>query len=193
MLKDRGNKSLSLRDGGVVAEGVSFDGVSDYMSRSTDLVGNVDSKTFTFSCWVYGAEISYPLYSPSFSYYVQLYVENGLFKMYGYGGTTVRLAMTAGCPVSINTWNHILVSVDLANTANRYVYINDVPMAPSWGTYSNVALSFTDVSGSLIFDNTGGRGRGQGRLSNLFLDYTYRDLSIEANRRLFITADGKPA
>ena len=33
----------------------------------------------------------------------------------------------------------------------------------------------------------------QGRLSNIFLDYNYRDLSQEFNRRLFITADGKPA
>jgi hypothetical protein len=33
----------------------------------------------------------------------------------------------------------------------------------------------------------------RGRLSNVFLDYTYRDLSVEANRRLFVTADLKPA
>ncbi len=32
-----------------------------------------------------------------------------------------------------------------------------------------------------------------GRLSNFYLDYDYRDLSQETNRRLFITADGKPA
>ena len=34
-------------------EGVDFDGVNDYLSRSSDLVGNVNSKTFTFSCWFY--------------------------------------------------------------------------------------------------------------------------------------------
>ena len=39
--------------GSVPAEGVDFDGTYDYLSRSTDLVGNVDSKTFTFSAWVY--------------------------------------------------------------------------------------------------------------------------------------------
>jgi hypothetical protein len=32
-----------------------------------------------------------------------------------------------------------------------------------------------------------------GRLANVFLDYTYRDLSVEANRRYFITAERKPA
>lgn len=38
-----------------------------------------------------------------------------------------------------------------------------------------------------------GYGAFAGRLAHVFLDYTYRDLSIEANRRLFITADRKPA
>ena len=34
--------------------------------------------------------------------------------------------------------------------------------------------------------------KSAGRLAHFFLDYTYRDLSIESNRRLFITAEGKP-
>ena len=36
-----------------VPEAVDFDGVEDYLSRSEDLVGNSDGKTFTFSSWVY--------------------------------------------------------------------------------------------------------------------------------------------
>ncbi len=36
-----------------VAEAVDFDGEDDYLSRSSDLIGNQDSKTFTFSTWVY--------------------------------------------------------------------------------------------------------------------------------------------
>ena len=35
------------------AEAVSFDRTNDYLSRSSDLTGNADSKTFTFSCWFY--------------------------------------------------------------------------------------------------------------------------------------------
>ena len=36
-----------------VPEAVDFDGVDDYLSRDSDLVGNSDSKTFTFSGWIY--------------------------------------------------------------------------------------------------------------------------------------------
>jgi hypothetical protein len=38
---------------GVEPVGIEFDGSNDYLTRTTDLVGNQDSKTFTFSCWVY--------------------------------------------------------------------------------------------------------------------------------------------
>ena len=33
-----------------VADAIDFDGANDYLSRSSDLVGNTDGKTFTFSC-----------------------------------------------------------------------------------------------------------------------------------------------
>ncbi len=51
--------------GGSEPEAVSFDGVTDYMSRSSDFVGNTDSKTFTFSCWVYitKANTAIPVFS----------------------------------------------------------------------------------------------------------------------------------
>jgi hypothetical protein len=35
--------------GGDLPVGVDFDGTNDYLSRSSDLVGNADGKTFTFS------------------------------------------------------------------------------------------------------------------------------------------------
>jgi hypothetical protein len=33
--------------------GVDYDGSADYLSRATDLTGNSDGKTFTFSAWLY--------------------------------------------------------------------------------------------------------------------------------------------
>ena len=43
-----GNYSLTNGASGV-ADAIDFDGVTDYLSRSSDLVGNADGKTFTFS------------------------------------------------------------------------------------------------------------------------------------------------
>ena len=56
MIKDSETPIPMQGEGVVAPEGVSFDGVTDYLSRSTDLVGNVDSKTFTFNCWIYFVE-----------------------------------------------------------------------------------------------------------------------------------------
>ena len=45
--------------GVVEPEAVSFDGTNDYLSRSSDMTGNADGKTCTFSCWVYRTSDSF--------------------------------------------------------------------------------------------------------------------------------------
>lgn len=179
-----------------VAEGVSFDGVSDYLSRSSDLVGNVDSKTFTFSCWVYiqdwdSANIIYGAEQDA-TYRSRVYLNVVGLNVDFENSAGVRVFRVSGVTPPKQTFIHILFSVDLTNTANRYLYVNDVLTIPVWNTYTNDSVNFTTTKHQIgaQYDFT---NKIHGRLSNLFLDHTYRDLSIESNRRLFITADGKPA
>lgn len=177
----------------VAPEGTEFDGVTDYLSRSTDLVGNVDSKTFTFSCWVYvdGSGNVRVFSSKNGTYRNSLVFNNGSLVFTGKNtvGTSVLNVTT---PISINTFIHYIISCDLSSTAKRYVYINDINTTSTWAIYLNQSIKFTAESHVISADEIGVVASVKGRLSNLFLDYTYRDLSIEANRRLFITADGKP-
>ena len=195
MIRSKVGQDLSLQGGIVVPEGVSFDGSADYLSRSTDLVGNVDSKTFTFSCWVYNGLNPASIYP----YILSFNNDRVLFKLqadnsFEFEGFNSASSFTLSCTnnkIAVNGWTHVLASVDLTNPANRSVYVNDVLSSSTWGVYNNSALDFTQTSITVGSLNT--TPRLKGRLSNLFLDYTYRDLSIEANRRLFITADGKPA
>jgi hypothetical protein len=179
---------------------VDFDGTNDYLSRSTDLVGNTDSKTFTFSCWFYilggNSGVIYSTGSLTDFFDVTFRDADGLYII-GKAADDLNLLFyvddTAGVGTSKleNTFSHLLVSIDLANTSNRYVYVNDVDVTSgvTWTIYSNVALSLTNTQHRI--GNTGGSNNGlfEGRLSNVFLDYTYRDLSVEANRRLFTTID----
>jgi len=178
----------------VAPEGTEFDGVTDYLSRSSDLVGNVDSKTFTFSCWVYRASTFIRIFN------------------IGNGGTTARrfsvfggevpqiiaedlnsnvVLSVSGGILPLNTWTSLIASCDLADTNKRHFYVNDISISATWTTYSNVLIDFSQADAIYVGaeDTT---PDGKGRLSNLYLDYTYRDLSIEANRRLFYSADGKP-
>jgi hypothetical protein len=179
-------------------EGVSFDGTDDYLSRSSDLTGNADGKTFTFSAFVYlTSGLTQRIYSCSTSgtkgldIFVYSAGEIQLTGLNASGGTIFSAYTNTAETVPDNTFTHILVSIDLANTSNRSVYVGDVLQSVTWSTYTNDSIDFTKSDHQIGNFNSGG-SPVKGRLSNLFLDYTYRDLSIEANRRLFIDADGKP-
>jgi hypothetical protein len=184
--------SLSLGD---TPEGVSFDGSNDYLSRSSDLTGNADGKTFTFSAWVYHVDSStdsiYTINKVSDTFSVgtsssaiSIYCKNsaGTIILNSLHGMTNQMYPK-------NTWFNLLVSIDMSNPSNRYVYINDQPAtSSSWMVYSNDSINFTDINHAV-----GGTNKFKGRLAHVFLDYTYRDLSVESNRRLFIDSDGKPS
>ena len=179
----------------VAPEGVDFDGVSDYLSRSTDLVGNVDSKTFTFSAWVWlnKLNINQPIFigydGNGTGFYLSVQSNNKI-TISANSVSVAALSMSIDLPLAVkNTFFNILISINLSDFSKRYVYINDILASVTWTTYTNVEINFKKANQrignySTLYTNF--------RLSNIFLDYTYRDLSIEANRRLFITSDGKP-
>ena len=174
--------------------GLDFDGTNDYLSRSSDLTGNADGKTFTFSAWLYsdndGTTTDY-IYE-STTGYVRCYIDP-VNRLYFYGmnssGTFV-FGVTLDSPALPKySWVHIIISCDLTNTSNRHVYLNDaIYSSPSWNIYTNDNIDFTRDKHSIGARVTG-ESFFQGRLANVFLDYTYRDLSVEANRRLFNQID----
>lgn len=183
--------------GGVVEPvGIDFDGTNDYLSRSSDLTGNSDGKTFTFSAWVY------PIYSGgnrwlyhSSSYAVDDGIDiflnsSGRVFVYGYSSSPSQI-LNASTSASLpeNTWSHILISVDLSNSSNRHIYVNDASSSASFSVYSNVNINFTNTS-HYIFGMPSPYTPTDGRIAGVYLDYTYRDLSVEANRRDFIDENG---
>lgn len=183
-----------------VAEAVDFDGTNDYLTRASDFDGNADGKTFTFSAWVYISAYT-GAFAPilqSQGNRVDIYIDGSgriNLLMMNSAGTTVLNAFSQApnnVPFVINTFNNILVSVDLTSTANRHMYVNDVSIPFGYTTYTNANIDFTNTNYRVAY-GASGPTLTKGRLSNVFLDYTYRDMSVTANRRLFITADLKPA
>ncbi len=75
-------------------------------------------------------------------------VKKLIFEAYNSSGTRIlnlesRAANAGGMP--INTWTHILLSVDLANSSNRHLYINDVvPTHVDFDTYTDGTIDFTN-------------------------------------------------
>lgn len=182
----------------VVPEAIDFDGVDDYLSRTSDFSGNSDSKTFTFSFFAYASELPLSKYIYSNDgnrFYCSMGV-TGTITIVGANaaGTGILSLTTAAGSFPLNTYLNVICSIDLANAANRHVYVNDVDITSgvTWTTYSNDSIDFTRsihaVSANYVYGS-----KWTGRQAHLFLDYTYRDLTNSANRRLFIDADGKPA
>jgi len=191
----------NLASKAVPPEAISLDGVTDYLSRSSDFIGNTDGKTFTFSCNVY-----HP--APTATTYLYSSGDNGIndnsvnVNISGSSFLSVNIRVSAtnavafisDKPLPVDTFLNIEISLDTASASNRHVYINDKELSVTWTAYTlDTLIPFArNTHGIGNFAHLSLQG-DKARLSNLFLDYTYRDLSIEANRRLFITADGKPA
>jgi len=187
--------------GGVEPVGIDFDGTNDYLSRTSDLVGNADSKTFTFSAWVYNggdtlSQLQYLYLIDNGSGQNRFYItndSNGKLTVLGRNSNNNNILVgqiTGSLSLPYNTWIHILVSVDLANPSSRAIYINDTSQTVSWSTYTDQAIDFTNPEHYIATEDDL-TNKLDGRLAGVYLDYTYRDLSVEANRRDFIDADGR--
>jgi len=192
-----GSSGTGSHGEGEIAKAVDFDGTNDYLSRASDFTGNADGKTFTFSAWVWRTGIDQiEIYSTQGSTFVCQAAANGTLDFALRNASNVvicQFALASAETIPLRTFSHFLVSIDLSNVSKRHAYVDDaVPAGLSWITHTNDSIDFTK-SNHYINANASGVNPGQGRLSHVFLDYTYRDLSIEANRRLFITADRKPA
>lgn len=89
-------------------------------------------------------------------------------------------------------WHHVLVSADMTNAANRHVYIDDIAADFTVATYTNGSLNFAAADWGIAADASGGSPL-EGAIAELWLEDTYLDLSVEVNRRKFISTNGRPA
>ena len=164
-----------------------FDGVSDGLVRSSDLTGNANSKEFTFSAWVKAADSSGVIYGAydgtDSAFLVEYNATNERFTIFADGGSVFAWQTPNGtCPPGI--WYHLLVSGDLSDPTNkRHIYVNDA-VNEEFNISNNAFIEFSQA------DHRVGRGENafgflDASIAHLYLDHTYRDLSIESNRRLF--------
>ena len=198
--------------GGEAAEGVSFDGTNDYLSRATALTGAGASRTATISFWIYGSDTGLALFDVSsygskadidlriktFHYLLLTLASPTDYQICGVNGSSADSLFE-------NTWHHVIFSVDLDgngvnspvlhfyvddNQYNNQTFVNTSYLSegidlftPRFAQGLYIGKSHTDASESNF----------KGRLAHFFMDSSYYDLSVEANRRLFITDDLKPA
>ena len=175
---------------------VNFNGTT-HLTRGGALTGVSASKVWSGSLWLRVAATSgvfYRAFNSTDDKYQLLFFEFG-------GGRFTLFAKNAGgdlilelqLPCADTNWHHYMWSLDLANAGNRHAYIDDVS-AGTWSTYLDDNADFT--AGDLGWGAfPTGANPFSGDMADVWLRFggAVIDLDVEANRRPFITADGKPA
>lgn len=177
------------------ANGVNFDGTNDYLERGADLTGNADSKLYSGSLWFKRGNTglnSQVLAGNSRRHEIFFHSGNTFrvaVKQPGSGTTfEVRSATTF---TSTAVWYHVMWSIDLTDSGKRHFYVDGVDDSPSWNTYDNNLMEFTEPDHAF-----GARVGGSTKINACFADPwfafgQYIDLSVAANRLKFYNA-GSP-
>jgi len=185
-----------------VANAVDFDGTNDYLTRGAGLTGASDSSTGIFSAWLRfdgsnGADQH--ILKESTSACVEVIrnsIDNLQFQLRNEAQTSRLLVRTSLTYANSGTWYHLLASWNTnfaAGAKLRHIYINDVSDV---GTVvdSDAAFNvdYTQTNWS-VGASTAGASKFDGCMSEVFFaPGQYLNFSIQANRRLFISATGKP-
>ena len=180
--------------GGYTAFGSDFDGTNDDMLRGGDLTGSVDGKTALFSGWFSkhsqgSNEIL--LGNGSFRFEV-LFNTSDEVRVNGRnvsGGTILDIRTTATFG-SDQSWFHVLSSYDVGTAGRRHIFIDDVEDTNEVA-FTNQLVDYTQTEWALGA-RTDESLRYEGCMSEIYLALEWFDITVEANRRKFISAGKKP-
>jgi hypothetical protein len=183
-----------------VCDSADFDGTNDSMARGAGLDGAADSKLLTFSFWVKPTDTTQSwILNNSAGGVTRGFIDVNPFgnqdfivQMGDSGGTDVIRQTCEPFIIIEGAWNHVILSVDVADTAKRHVYVNDVSAQGSWIAYADVAMDFTLTD--IFFARTiAGTELLDGDIAEFYYaPGQYIDLSLVSNRRKFRSASGKP-
>lgn len=177
-----------------IVDAADFDGTNDYLTRGADLTGIADGKAGALSFWVRidGGDGGTMDIVGGTSFFRCLKNTSNQFSVLGFtsaGGGAILSIRTSGAYTAGATWLHVLASWDLA-TAAAHLYINDVSDLVST-TLTDDTINYTAGEFAVGAFNTGVL-KFNGCIAEAWFNTAYIDFSVEANRRKFIDADGKP-
>lgn len=178
-------------------DAADFDGTNDYMTRGAGLSGASDATKGILSVWVRldggDATIRTILYGTNARMLARIFSNDTvqLFATDSADGQVLGVdsvsTLTAGA-----SWRHILASWDCSSPAfTAAIYIDDVSDHSLTVASGTIDYTLADWAIGAALDTT---EKFDGAIADLYFDQgTYMDFSIEANRRKFRTAAGKPA
>lgn len=199
---DSSYEPVRIRTSDYLADAVYFDGTNDVLDR-TSLTGIADGKQFIASLWL--RPDSTWTDASQYLFVMSDGTTMRMFLRYVYAGNTIALnarnaagtnvyARSSTLTVTPNQWNNVLISFDLTDTNKNHLYINDVSDTGSTATFTDDTMDFTlnHYNIGARYDRLSGT-RFAGDMAELYFTTSYLDLSVESNRRKFITSSGTPA
>lgn len=182
------------------ANAVVFDGTNDYLSRGADLTGISDGKAGTLSLWIdlqggdgAGQAI---IHQNSADNNIGIRLSRNAsnrFVMAGYNAANSQILSILSNTTTYTAsggWLHVLASWDLAAAAGHF-YVNDADDIAASPTLTNDTLDYTRGA-FMVGALTDGNNKTNAYLAEVFFHTSYIDLSVQSNRRKFISAAGKP-
>lgn len=177
------------------ALGATFDGSNDYATHTGALTGITDGKAGTLSVWLNtGALSSGTTYDVVYISTTRMLMRrdssnNLIVQGYTAGNVTTLLLTSSSNLGASSGWNHWLASWDLAAGAG-YLYKDDASHLAGGPTLNNNNIDYTFNNSVVGAQNTSFKWLGD--MAELYFDDSFIDISVEANRRKFIDAAGKP-
>jgi hypothetical protein len=182
----------------VACDAADFDGTNDYIARTSAFVpAATDSKKGTISFW-FKADGATPVIIDTDQTRIQvdwnLTSANkfNVFANQGVAPFSGQLWLESNAHAA-GSWYHFLCSWDAATAGARHIYVNDVASLAAVNTFANVEVDWSGITAFQVGDIVGTGFKVDGGIAEVyFAPGHYFDLSVEANRRKFISATGKP-
>lgn len=181
---------------GYFAQGVTFDGTNDYMARGADLTSNADSKSGLLSCWIRwnGGDGSQQriYYTQGGAGRITKLSTNKVRLAFPDSGLTDRIVLETNTAYTAGaTWRHYLYAWDVATTVGQ-CYVNDASDLAAGSTNANNTLDYTRTNHFIGADDSGAEKINADIAEFAMWFGATLDISNSTNRRLFISAAGKP-
>jgi hypothetical protein len=180
-------------------------GASEYIARSAKSDGSTgyldgvsvsDSKILTFVCAFYAdgtTSDNYIISSENDSSSIKFFIEAKsddikIVAYYQENNNEVLEAILTNV-LTIDTWNTVMVSLDLTDTNKRHIYVNGSSINITWSKYFNDVITYTNM---FCLGNPNYSYYTQFPISTMYFTTDYIDFSLESNRNLFVNQLGYP-
>jgi hypothetical protein len=191
---DSSGNSVAPGGGAYTAVAVNFDGTNDWLTRDAQFASVADGKTGLLSLWfnkLGGDGALCQLFGTTVRFGLRFWTTNGLDLVgANAAGSSILQLRTTPTYLAGSGWKHVLASWDL-NATTGQLYVNDATPALSVNTRTNDLIDYTNTDWS-VGALPAGTSKYTGDLAEVFFHNTFLDLSVTANRRLFVSPTGKP-